>query len=377
MLDSSTARLVVLHADADAELLHDLHIRLAVPQRNGTLSVWDRTQYEFGISTSDQLAKQLAEAQIIVLLLSADYLAQYPDELDHVMTAASAGTAVVPILCRPVDLSHTRLAGMPVLPQKGTVRTARNRDAIWVSIVQRIVQVAATIVKVGRPKPESRPSSMPALETDSHTPLTVLFLSASPKDAHAVDVGRIVKHIDQALSHRGVAGRFRLVSHGAVTLDELPRLLLQHQPTVVHIVGHGTKTGQVVFEDREGKSRSAPQQALAELFAVLNRDGRIRCVLLHCCYSEPQAKALSQHVDCVLGIEGKIHEFSADSFSTAFYTGLAAGQSVGLACKLGEVQVKLMEDHPVRVAVHVRPPLLADDLHIDATPTPRSGQHGS
>jgi hypothetical protein len=71
------------------------------------------------------------------------------------------------------------------------------------------------------------------------------------------------------------------------------------------------------------------------------REG-IRCVVLNSCFSERQARMISKHVDCVIGIADEIYDQAASVFATNFYFGLASGFSVKDAYKLGKEQIKLL-----------------------------------
>lgn len=56
-----------------------------------------------------------------------------------------------------------------------------------------------------------------------------------------------------------------------------------------------------------------------------------RLVVLNACYSAPQAEALRDVVDCVVGTAGAIHDDAARSFAVSFYRALGNGRSVGNA----------------------------------------------
>ncbi|GEM_PF-5898633 len=49
----------------------------------------------------------------------------------------------------------------------------------------------------------------------------------------------------------------------------------------------------------------------------------VECVLPNACYSEVQAKAISQHVNYVIGMNKTIGDKAAIAFSVAFYDALA------------------------------------------------------
>jgi hypothetical protein len=93
------------------------------------------------------------------------------------------------------------------------------------------------------------------------------------------------------------------------------------------------------MEDSRGHSRPVSARALSTLFSVL-RDN-IKCVVLNACYSEEQAKAIAEHIDCVIGMSQAIGDRSAIAFATAFYQALGYGRDVKTAFDLGCVQIDL------------------------------------
>ena len=56
-----------------------------------------------------------------------------------------------------------------------------------------------------------------------------------------------------------------------------------------------------------------------------------RLVVLNACYSDGHAEALSQVVDCVVGMTRAIHDHAAHAFAVAFYRALGHRFSVGNA----------------------------------------------
>jgi hypothetical protein len=88
------------------------------------------------------------------------------------------------------------------------------------------------------------------------------------------------------------------------------------------------------------RSVPVPVDALSKLFQIL-ADENIRCVLLDACYSDVQAQAIVQHIECVIGIEGSIGESSAISFGQGFYAALAEGRALKKAFDIGCVQMSL------------------------------------
>ncbi|MGC1931401.1 MAG: hypothetical protein WA667_20710 [Candidatus Nitrosopolaris sp.] len=64
-------------------------------------------------------------------------------------------------------------------------------------------------------------------------------------------------------------------------------------------------------------------------------------MILDACYSEPQAKAISNYVDCVIGMSQAVTDSGAREFAAHFYQALGFGKSIQDAFDLGIVELKL------------------------------------
>ena len=188
------------------------------------------------------------------------------------------------------------------------------------------------------PKVTPRRDNLVVGDAPSVRPIKILFLAANPLDTVFLRTDEEARAIDTAL--RQAANRnFEIRVHGAVRIDDLQDLLLRHQPDIVHFSGHGTEANELILVDANGNSVRVSGAALRQLFTVLK--GNIRCIVLNACYTETQAKALAEVIDCVVGIEDAISDEGARQFATAFYRALGYEKSIGDAFALGQVQIEL------------------------------------
>ena len=213
----------------------------------------------------------------------------------------------------------------------------------------------SVVASPGAPTAASPPKSPASGVTVSDDKIVVLLMSSSPLDASPLDVGRDVKQISRCLQTFPSRDRLAFVQEWAVDIAELLQLLLKHKPNILHFSGHGVRSGQIVLEDGNGQARVVPTQALARLFETLNQDGSIQCVVLSACYAEPQARAIAEHVNFVVGITNQIHDVTAASFSAGFYSSLAAGKTFADAFALGLTQIALMENKEADIRLLTKP----------------------
>ena len=165
-------------------------------------------------------------------------------------------------------------------------------------------------------------------------PLKILILTANPKGTDPLSLGIEVRKIEEALERARNRDRFKVFTKAAVRTIDLRRALLDIRPQIVHFSGHGAATQGLVLENDAGKIQLVSTEALARLFGAFEF-GEIECVLLNACYSEVQAEAIHQYVDCVIGMHQPIGDKAAIQFAEGFYDALGAGSAYEEAYKLG------------------------------------------
>ena len=185
----------------------------------------------------------------------------------------------------------------------------------------------------------------------------ILFLAANPIDTPPLQLDEEIHAIDQALLKAKFRDRFEIIQHHAVRTAELQSLFLRYQPDILHFSGHGSSHSEIILKDDSGVSHPIPTQALSTLFSVLKDN--IRCVVLNACYTEEQAKAISQYIDCVIGMSKAIGDASAIKFASSFYQALGYGRDIKTAFDLGCLEIHMEnlseKDTPKLIARRVDP----------------------
>lgn len=187
--------------------------------------------------------------------------------------------------------------------------------------------------------------------------VTILCLAANPKDTTPLRLGEEMRTIDMALHQTEFREMFDIKQCPAVRVTDLQSCLLRHEPDIVHFSGHGSKYGEILLEDGDGYNHPVSPDTLGQTFSLLKEN--IQCVVLNACYSEQQAQAIAQHIDCVIGMSKAIEDMASIGFAKAFYQALGYGKDVKVAFDLGCLQVKLEhlgEQHtPELLAFHHNP----------------------
>jgi hypothetical protein len=166
----------------------------------------------------------------------------------------------------------------------------------------------------------------------------ILILSANPMNTNKLGLDEEVREIEAGLERSRSRDRFQIISKWAVRSNDLRRALLDHKPEIVHFSGHGAGSQGLALENNSGQMQLVKTKTLAGLFELFDS---IECVLLNACYSEAQAQAIYQHVDCVIGMNRAIGDRAAIEFAVGFYDALGADRSYEDAYKFGCLNIDL------------------------------------
>lgn len=236
----------------------------------------------------------------------------------------------------------------------------------------------------------------------------VLFLGANGRDTTRLRLNAEVRDIRQELEAADASHAFQVMAELAVRPTDLQRLLLLHEPNVIHFSGHGLQpeggeTGRItaaetgtsrefqadentsphpnaefdgglLLEDDSGAAIAIRPDVFTTLLALVDHDVPLQCVVLNACFSAAQAKAIAEYVDCVVGTTRAIDDNTAIAFATAFYRAIARGKSVGKAFELGrnEIGLRGLSGQDVPQLFH-RPDINPNDVFLEGVPRMKPG----
>lgn len=142
-----TCSIFLSFADEDSVFAEELDKHLAPLQRRGIISVWDRRKLIPGQSRTDAVEQHIQSANLILFIVSVDYLASEHcsgndgDIAKALSRHTNKQSAVIPILARAVDWQSTSFCHLQPLPRDGNpVCNWYNRDSILVTIVHELKQ---------------------------------------------------------------------------------------------------------------------------------------------------------------------------------------------------------------------------------------------
>lgn len=113
-------KIVICYAREDEALLKKLKAHLKPLQRQGLIEVWHDRDISAGTPWEQEIAKQLNNAQIILLLISPDFMDSdycYGIEMQEAMKRHELGEArVIPVILRPVYWDGAPFGKLQALP---------------------------------------------------------------------------------------------------------------------------------------------------------------------------------------------------------------------------------------------------------------------
>jgi TIR domain/CHAT domain len=163
--------------------------------------------------------------------------------------------------------------------------------------------------------------------------IRILFLEANPFTTNQPGLEEKVRTIRQELQ----CFRNLVFDLGwAASIDDLKGELEFYPSDVVHFIGHGTGEG-IVLSRKAGDVKAISDEALALRFSRFSP--RTRLVILDGCYTSEQAKALTDVVDCVIGINNRVDANTILWFTMVLYGHISQGYSFQEAVEQSKVAV--------------------------------------
>ena len=172
-------------------------------------------------------------------------------------------------------------------------------------------------------------------------PITILFLSANPSETIPLNLIKECNVINQKIRASSNRELFKLEIRHDISIKWLIEELLNYNPQILHFSGNGSKKNSLIFmNEKTGEIEEVPAIALSNLFKILSNN--IDLVFLNACYAEKQARAIAEHVKCVIGMSDAISDDAAIEFASTFYSSLGFGKSIKDAFDLAKVQLELL-----------------------------------
>ncbi|NEQ54314.1 MAG: toll/interleukin-1 receptor domain-containing protein [Leptolyngbya sp. SIO3F4] len=149
-----TLKLFYSYSHRDETLRNQLDTHLKILERQNLIQPWHDRCIVAGTDWAKEIDDNLKQADIILLLISADFIASdycYEIELKQAMERHQADKArVIPIILRPVDWSNTPFSNLQAFPTNAKPITSwSDRDEAWLN-VETAIRKAIDDIKAKR-----------------------------------------------------------------------------------------------------------------------------------------------------------------------------------------------------------------------------------
>ena len=157
------ARVFISYAHVDETYRDQLDKQLSILQRAGIVEIWHDRRLVAGDEWDHSIKAELERADIILLLVSPDFIASdYINdvEIERAMERHGAGMAcVIPVILRPCKWEIAPFAKLQALPKEAkAISKWPNLDEAYLDVANGIHRAAEKLVKAEGQPPRSAPS---------------------------------------------------------------------------------------------------------------------------------------------------------------------------------------------------------------------------
>ncbi|MBK0114063.1 MULTISPECIES: toll/interleukin-1 receptor domain-containing protein [unclassified Delftia] len=153
----------------DEVLRDELETHLTLLRRQGHIDVWHDRRINAGDDVDETISNHLNSADIILLLVSADFISSnycYSKEMARALERHEAGEArVIPVILRPCDWHTAPFGKLLAAPRDGRAVTAwPDKDEAFTDVAKQVRQALGAKAQVASPVPRNLgvPTAAPA-----------------------------------------------------------------------------------------------------------------------------------------------------------------------------------------------------------------------
>lgn len=140
------SKIFISYSHKDREYVYELSTYLKGLIRNGLIETWSDSTIMPGSDWDSEIKSQLTEADIIILLVSSDFIASdyiHNVELKKAIVRHNNGEAIIiPVIIRPCDFSNLEIGKLQALPTGGKpISKWDDKDEAWLDVLNGIKKV--------------------------------------------------------------------------------------------------------------------------------------------------------------------------------------------------------------------------------------------
>jgi len=227
-------KLFFSYSHIDEQLRNRLETHLSTLKRQGAIESWHDRRIPAGDNFDHSISSELQAAGIVLLLVSADFLASeycYDVELQHAMKRQESGDCqVIPVILRHCDWQSTEFGKLVATPKDGKpVTTFSDLDEAFLQVVNSIKSAIASRSSSSRasanasPKPSIQPVKIQPTNPRSSDLRIKRIFTESEKDKFKEEAfDYIATYFENSLSelearNEGIEGRLKRIDREQFT----------------------------------------------------------------------------------------------------------------------------------------------------------------
>lgn len=171
--------------------------------------------------------------------------------------------------------------------------------------------------------------------------INVLFLASNPIDQSSLRLDQEIRLIHEKIRASDYRDSINLQARWAVRSNDILQAINEVQPHIIHFSGHGSSDHDIVLETTEGTTSLLSKEAVTLLIKTMSDSTRL--VIFNNCFSSGQAEAVTEHIDCAIGMNEAVRDDAAREFAAQFYSAIAFGKSVQNSFEQAKLALVLSE----------------------------------
>jgi TIR domain len=221
--ENMPVKICFCYSREDEPLLKKIKAHLRPMQREGLIKIWYDREIDAGMEWEAEIKKQLESAEIILLLISSDFMDSdycYSKEMQQALARHSNGEAkVIPIILRPVYWQDAPFGKLQALPTETKPVTS------WSNIDEAFLDIATGIQKaISNIKSTNLSNSSPLFQANQSQNTQEHALKTLPTNI-------TYKHTKGFLSQSGVS-TFDLLENHTVKCEVKNRIIFSKRITI-------------------------------------------------------------------------------------------------------------------------------------------------
>ena len=177
--------------------------------------------------------------------------------------------------------------------------------------------------------------------TSSTAPIPSQDYKKNAEQLHAITLSNAIKQVIISSTNRD---QFEPFPEFNLLPTQLQKTFISYEPDIFHYFGHGEKDC-LTFQNEDGSLSRTKLKPFVDAIKLFNESqqtkggNKIRLVILVACNSDEIAKAVSENVECAIGISNQMPEDAGIAFSRQFYSYLCEGENVKYSfdCAINDV----------------------------------------